>query len=186
MYKASLGRPRPAFACLGLAVACTQRGWGPLYKDPRVAGTRRPWEGNLTSQPLYSTKAGEAPPSKGVVILNHLPPPVGGGIQQHRGATQGGTVGFATKFCAECRGRELPSSHGDYFREHFRFLHFLLSKSTKIDQTKQRVGGPWPVPVARARARVNKRVRALVTQGCMRIKSSSRTGHNDRHFEIHT
>ena len=32
------------------------------------------------------------------------------------------TVGFASKFCAEWYGRELPSSHGDYFRELFGFL----------------------------------------------------------------
>ena len=32
------------------------------------------------------------------------------------------TIGFAPKFCAKWSGRELPSSHGDYFRELFGFL----------------------------------------------------------------
>ena len=39
------------------------------------------------------------------------------------------TVGFAPKFCAKWCGRELLSSHGDHFRDHFEFCKRMAHTS---------------------------------------------------------
>ena len=54
------------------------------------------------------------------------------------------TVWSAPKFCAECNGRHLRSSHGDYFRARFTFWHFGWISGHKIF---------WPDPLIKKECR---------------------------------